>query len=158
TIKKVVFNFKGLEHRLEFVKKIGGVSYYNDSFSTNPQPTIAAIRSFKEPITLILGGSDKGLSYDKMARELVRRRNVVTVIIIGQISNLIEDSLKKANFKGKIINLGMTTMKKVVELASQNSSEGSVVLLSPATASFGMFIDYKDRGKQFKKYVTDLNL
>ncbi len=157
SIKKAVFDFKGLEHRLELVRKIKGVSFYNDSFSTNPQPTIAAIKSFNEPLTLILGGSDKGLNYNEMGMEIVKNGNVKNIILIGQIADIIRKSLQKARFSGKIFNLGMTTMKKVIKVSFNNTEKGSVVLLSPASASFGMFNDYKDRGDKFKKHVKILS-
>lgn len=156
SIKKTVFSFKGLEHRLEFVKKINDVSFYNDSFSTNPQPTIAAINSFSDPITLILGGSDKGLNYDEMAKEIVKNGQVNKIILIGQIANIIKKSLQKVKFTGIVFDLGMTSMKEVVALAYRESQRGSIVLLSPASASFGMFENYKDRGNQFKDNVKKL--
>ena len=104
----------------------------------------------------ILGGSDKGLNYDEMGEEIVKSGNVENVILIGQIALEIEEALDKANFKGSVTNLGMTTMKKIVELAYKESKPGWVVLLSPATASFGMFKDYKDRGNQFKEAAKKL--
>lgn len=152
-IKKTVFSFKGLEHRLELVGKVEGVAFYNDSFATNPQPTIAAINSFNEPITLILGGSDKGLNYDGMAKVLAKKKNLRTAILIGEIANKIKKSLYREDFKGKIIDLGKTTMRKVVKTALRSTPKGGVVLLSPASASFDMFKDYKDRGNQFKEVV-----
>ena len=155
-IKNVVFSFKGLEHRLELVGKIGGVSFYNDSFSTNSQPTIAAINSFNEPITLILGGSDKGLDYTEMAREITRKKNVERVVIIGQISLKIRNALKKAKYERDIIMLGKSNMKIVVRTSFKKASKGGIILLSPATASFGMFENYKDRGNQFKQAVKSL--
>jgi UDP-N-acetylmuramoyl-L-alanyl-D-glutamate--2,6-diaminopimelate ligase len=153
TIQKVISSFKGLEHRLELVRTIKGISFYNDSFSTNPQTTSAAVKSFTEPLTLILGGSDKGLSYDEVAEDIVKNGNVENIILIGQIANIIKNSLKKAKYKGNIFDLGMTTMKEVVDTAIKNSKPGFVVLLSPGTASFGMFHDYKDRGNQFKEVI-----
>ena len=74
TIKKVVFSFGGLEHRLELVASVGGVSFYNDSFATGPQPTIAAIRSFTEPITIILGGSEKFLDYTELGQVISKSK------------------------------------------------------------------------------------
>lgn len=157
-IRKTIYNFKGLEHRLELVRKVTGVSYYNDSFSTNPQPTMAAVESFSETITLILGGSDKGLNYDELGKYLGKKDNVKNIILIGQIADNIEKSLKKDKPKYKIYNLGMTTMSDIVKLSSKITQKGGVVLLSPATASFGMFKDYKDRGYQFKNEVNLIKL
>jgi UDP-N-acetylmuramoylalanine--D-glutamate ligase len=155
-IREAVFSFKGLEHRLELVKETKGIKFYNDSFSTNPQTTIAAIRSFGEPLTLILGGSDKGLNYDEMGREIVKQGNVKNVLLIGQISDIIEKSIKSAGYKGEIIRLGKTDMGGVVQEGMEITPGGGVVLLSPATASFDMFANYKERGKQFKEAVDKI--
>ena len=155
-ILKTVQGFKGLEHRLELVKEVGGVAFYNDSFATGPQPTIAAIKSFTEPETLILGGSDKGLSYNDLGKEITTNKQVKKVIIIGQVGPLIIRSLNKAGFRGSIINLKQKSMIKIVENAYRNTLAGGVVILSPAAASFDMFKDYKDRGNQFKKAVQNL--
>ena len=156
TIKQVVSNFKGLEHRLELVKEVDGISFYNDSFATGPQPTIAAIRSFTEPITLILGGSDKGLNYDELGKEIVANKQVKKIIIIGKVGPLIISGLNKAGFRGGVINLKTKDMTKIVENAFRNTPRGGIVLLSPAAASFDMFENYKDRGNQFKKAVYEL--
>lgn len=156
SIRKAVFEFKGLEHRLEFVSKVKGVSFYNDSFSTNPQPTIAAIDSFDESLILILGGSDKGLNYADMASFIKNSAKVKAVILIGQIADVIECELRRSGFEGKIVNLGMTKMETVIDEAMKIAKEGDVVLLSPASASFGMFVDYKDRGNQFRNIVKDI--
>ncbi len=155
-IKQVVSNFKGLEHRLELVREVGGVTFYNDSFATGPQPTIAAIKSFSEPETLILGGSDKGLSYDELGKEITVNKQVKKIIIIGQVGPMIIKSLNASGFRGSIINLKQKSMVKIVENAFRNTSGGGVVLLSPAAASFDMFENYKDRGNQFKKAVQNL--
>lgn len=153
----VVANFKGLEHRLELVDTINGVSFYNDSFATNPQPTLAAVESFDEPIHLILGGSDKGLSYDELAREISKRKNIKSIILIGHIADQIEDSLKRANCAAPFKNFGETKqIDEIVKWIFEQAQKGDVVLLSPASASFGMFTDYKDRGNKFKVAVQKL--
>lgn len=153
SIKQSIFSFKGLEHRLELVREINGIKYYNDSFSTNPQTTVAAVRSFSEPITLILGGSNKNLRYDDMGKEIVGMKNVKNIILIGNISEIIEKSLIKTKYQGNIFKLGMKNMKDIVRKSFDVTKNGGVVLLSPATASFDMFKDYKDRGLKFKKEV-----
>jgi len=155
-ILDTVRNFKGLEHRLELVKEVKSVTFYNDSFATGPQPTIAAIKSFTEQTTLILGGSDKGLNYDDLGKEITTNKQVKKVIIIGQVGPLIIKSLNKAGYRGSIINLKQRSMAKIVENALRNTPSGGVVLLSPAAASFDMFANYKDRGNQFKKAVQNL--
>ena len=155
-ILKTVKNFKGLEHRLELVKEINGVTFYNDSFATGPQPTIAAIKSFTEQETIILGGSEKGLDYEELGREITKARNIKTAIIIGDIGYKIIAALKKAKYRGAIVNLKKSSMQKIVKNAYRNTSLGGVVLLSPAAASFDMFANYKDRGNQFKEAVQKL--
>lgn len=156
SIRKVVFSFKGLEHRLELVGEINSVSFYNDSFSTNPQTTIAAIKSFKEDLTLILGGSDKGLNYDKLGKVIANAQNIKNVILIGEISPIIQKSIQKAKYKGNLILLNQSVMSKIVNKAIEVTPVNGVVLLSPAAASFDMFKDYKDRGNQFKEVVRSL--
>jgi UDP-N-acetylmuramoylalanine--D-glutamate ligase len=158
SIKKVVFSFKGLEHRLELVREVGGIKFYNDSFSTNPQTTMAAVASFEEPITLILGGSDKGLSYDELSQEIVKVGRVRNVILMGKISDIIFESLLKAGYRGKVIETGVSGMREIVKTSVKVTPKGGVVLLSPATASFDMFSDYKDRGNSFKREVMLLKI
>lgn len=163
-IKKTVFAFKGLEHRLEFVREVNGVKYYNDSFSTTPETAIAAIRAFKKPIILIAGGSEKGLDYAELGKEIVKS-SVKTLILIGQIANKIEKAVIKSlksnppaggqSLKLKIIK-NLETMKEIVKKANQEAKAGDVVILSPASASFDMFKNYKDRGKQFKNEVAKI--
>ena len=151
---KAICKFEGLEHRLETVAEIDNVLFINDSFATNPEPTLAAIRSFSKPIILILGGSSKGADFTKMAEE-ISNSNVRGVILIGDEAKKIEEDLKKVNFKGEI-KTGLTKMQEIVAAAKKIAQEGDVVILSPACASFGLFKDYKDRGKQFKEEVIKL--
>jgi len=146
-------SFKSLEHRLEYIGSIEGIDYYNDSFATNPLPTLAALHSFKEPITVILGGYDKGLDYDILGKGISKIDNINNIILIGQVENKIFNSLKRYKFKGKVIKMGSPIMTKIVEKAREISKQGGVVLLSPAAASFDMFSNYKERGKEFKKEV-----
>lgn len=148
--------FKGLEHRLELVETVEGVTFYNDSFATGPQPTIAAIRSFSEPTTIILGGSEKGLDFSELGRVVAKSANVKNVILIGLIGLKIGNAIKKAGYRGKIINMGSPRMSEIVSKALEITPKDGVVLLSPAAASFDMFKNYKDRGNQFKEAVRNL--
>ncbi|EKD56792.1 MAG: UDP-N-acetylmuramoyl-L-alanyl-D-glutamate synthetase [uncultured bacterium] len=154
SIKDEVIKFKGLEHRLEFVKEIGGAKYYNDSFSTTPETAIAAIKSFSELIILIVGGSDKGANYTQLINEITRS-TVKTLIAIGVTGSIIVKKLKTKNQKLQIID-DCKNMKEIVGCASKEAKPGDVILLSPASASFDMFANYKDRGEQFKSAVADL--
>jgi UDP-N-acetylmuramoylalanine--D-glutamate ligase len=156
-IKSTVFSFKGLEHRLELVDTVKGITFYNDSFATGPQPTIAAIHSFKAPITIILGGSDKGLDYTEMGEEIENVGNVKNTILIGDMAERIKEALIKAKYQGNIIDLGKPKMDFIVKKAFELTKPGGVVVLSPAAASFDMFKDYKDRGNQFKLAVRALS-
>lgn len=156
-IRKTVVTFKGLEHRLELAGEVKKRKFYNDSFSTNPQTTTAAIRAFEEPLTLILGGSDKGLDYDEMGKEIAKSKNVLHVVLIGEIAGLIKKSIDKAKYKGSVVELGSPSMETLVKKSFGITPAGGIVLLSPATASFDMFADYKDRGEQFKVAVKNLS-
>lgn len=153
-IVEAVKDFQGLEHRLEFVCTTGGVSYYNDSFSTVPETTIAAIESFEEPKVLILGGSEKMSDFTEMGKKIATF-NVIGVVVIGQMTKRITASLYKASYKGKIIT-GCTNMHEIVDKASSIAIPGSVVILSPSCASFDMFNNYKERGALFKHEVLSL--
>jgi UDP-N-acetylmuramoylalanine--D-glutamate ligase len=155
-VMKTVFSFKGLEHRLELVGNSRGINYYNDSFSTNPQTTIAAVDSFNEPITLILGGYDKGLNFDEMIKHLCTKKNLPNIILIGNVENKLYGLLIKNAFTGKIYRMAESEMVKIVRKSKKITHTGGVVLLSPACASFDMFKDYKDRGDQFKRAVGHL--
>lgn len=155
-IEKTVKKFKGLEHRLEFVREIKGIKFYNDSFATGPQPTIAAIKSFTEDETLILGGSDKELDYKELGNVINKSKNIKNIILIGDTALKIKNSLKIVNCKFKIAELGKKFMSEIVKVAYKMTQSGGVVLLSPASASFDMFLDYKDRGNQFKEAVKAL--
>jgi UDP-N-acetylmuramoylalanine--D-glutamate ligase len=149
-------SFKGLEHRLELVKEVGGVTFYNDSFATGPQPVIAAINSFTEPETLILGGSDKGLNYQELGEVINKSGNIKNVILIGETGPMIGKYLD-SNLQFTIYNLQKTNMEEIIKKAFEVTPKGGVVILSPAAASFDMFKDYKDRGNQFKKAVESLH-
>lgn len=151
-ILKTVSGFRGLEHRLEFVREFKGVKFYNDSFATGPQPTIAAIKSFTENETLILGGSDKGLEYKELGKRIEESENVKNIILIGEIGEKIGKNIENKN----VISLGKTSMKAILESVMKVAKKGEVVILSPAAASFDMFENYKDRGNQFKKAVLSL--
>ncbi len=153
-IQQAVRAFKGLEHRLEFVRTVHEVSYYNDSFSTVPETTIAAVEAFEEPKVLILGGSEKKSDFTVMG-EYIAKSNVRGVVVIGDMTTRIEEALRAAHFKGKIVT-GCTNMQEIVIQATKLSKPGSVVVLTPGCASFGMFVNYKDRGKQFKHEVLAL--
>jgi UDP-N-acetylmuramoylalanine--D-glutamate ligase len=148
-IRQAVKNFKAVEHRLEFVAQVGGVSYYNDSKATNVDATIKALESFPANIHLILGGKDKGSDYTVL-NELLRER-VKRVYTIGAAAEKIESQIKGAV---EIEHSG--TLENAVRVASGAAVEGDVVVLAPACASFDQFQSYEHRGRVFKEIVRTL--
>ncbi len=149
-IEAVLSRFEGLEHRLEFVREIEGVRFYNDSKGTNVGSVVKSLQSFSEPIVLIAGGKDKKGDLTPL-RELIRSR-VKQLILIGEAKERMGREL------GRLTDTAMAkNMKEAVTLAYQSAKKGEVVLLSPACSSFDMFKDYKERGKVFKEAVFRLN-
>lgn len=154
-LKKVISSFSGLEHRIEFVREFKGVKYYNDSFATTPETSIACMEAFgNTPKVMILGGSDKGIPFDDLVKKVVGS-NVRYAVIIGDTAGVIATKLQKDNFNNFV--LGKTTMDEIVATASDIAEPGDVVLLSTGCASFGLFKDYKDRGLKFKQVVNNLS-
>jgi UDP-N-acetylmuramoylalanine--D-glutamate ligase len=150
-IRRVVKSFKGLEHRLEEVGKVKGVAFVNDSFATTPETTMAAIKAFKEPIILIVGGSSKNSDFSPLVETINTASNIKLIIQIGaEGPRIVKD------VRGVKVIRGEGGMDKIVNLAYNHAMSGDVVLLSPACASFDMFKDYKDRGRQFKEAVRRL--
>ncbi len=147
--------FHGLEHRLELVREVRGVRYYNDSFATNPASTIAAIRAFDAPKILILGGSPKGTDFSELATVIVES-NIRAIVGIGEEWLRIKAALEDAGARGIIYLEGCTTAPEMVAAAARVAEHGDVVLMSPACASFGLFNNYKERGYLFKDAVLHL--
>jgi len=154
-IKKAIKEFKGLEHRLEFVRDLSGVKFYNDTFSSTPETTIAAISAFEEPIVLIVGGSEKGSDFKELGTKIATAK-IKALLAVGKEGPRIVESAKSAGFQGKIYDSGLSDMEKIVGRANEISETGDVVLLSPAAASFDMFKNYKQRGELFKKFASRL--
>lgn len=144
--------FEGLDHRLKLIAEKAGVKYYDDSIATTPGSAIAALRAFAQPKVIILGGSDKGVDY----RELVEvcGQTQTQVIAIGQTGAKIAELCRQDGVE--VVELGQTTMSEVVAVAQEKAKPGSVVILSPASASFDMFKNYADRGDQFIEAVSAL--
>ena len=154
---KAVREFKPVEHRLEFVKEINDVKWYNDSVSSSPTRTIAGLKSFDEDIVLIAGGYDKNLDYTPIAKTIIE--NVKTLILLGQTSGKIFDCVKEELEKQeKELPIYMCeTLEETVKLAHKVAKKGQVVLFSPASASFDLFKNFADRGRQFKDLVNKIN-
>ena len=148
-IRNAFSSFKGVEHRIEFVRELDGVEYYNDSKATNVDSVWYALGSFDKPIYLILGGKDKGNNYDQI-KKLVEK-NVKKIYAIGSSANKVYEY-----FNGVVSTEYKQTMESCVESARKEAEMGTVVLLSPACASFDMFDNYEHRGKVFKEAVNRL--
>jgi UDP-N-acetylmuramoylalanine--D-glutamate ligase len=144
-----VRSFAGVEHRLEFVAEIGGVRYYNDSKATNVDATIKALDAFSGRILIVLGGKDKGSDYTALQKSL--REKAILALLIGAASEKIEKQIA-----GSVAIERAGTIQRAVEIASQASRPGDVVLLAPACASFDQFDNYEHRGRVFKDLVHQL--
>ncbi len=155
SIASAIRQFKGLPHRLELVKEVKGVRYYDDSFSTTPETAIAAIEAFENPEILILGGSHKNSDFTELGKVISERQNIKAIIGIGVEWERVKMHLQMANSKWQIVE-NCKSMEEVVQKAAEIAEPGDVVLLSPACASFGMFRDYKERGEKFKQEVLTL--
>ena len=149
-------NFKGVAHRIEFVKEINRVKWYNDSASSTPTRTISGINSFHEDIVLIAGGSDKNLDYTPLAKPIID--NVKVLILMGETSEKIFNCVKNEEEKSKkqIKIFTCSSLNQAVILAKRKSKQVQVVLFSPASASFDMFKNMYDRGNQFKAIVQKM--
>lgn len=153
---KVIKNFNGVEHRLEFVREINGVKWYNDSVSSSPTRTIAGVYSYSEDIVLIAGGYDKNLDYTVIAKPILDK--VTKLILIGDTKEKIYNAVITLNkeINKKIDIYKVNTLPEVVDIAKKVATKDEVVLFSPASASFDMFKNFADRGNQFKKLVNEI--
>lgn len=152
---EAIKNFNGVEHRLELIKDVDGVKWYNDSVSSSPTRTIAGLYSYDENIILIAGGYDKNLDYTPIAKPIVDK--VGTLILIGQTSEKIYNAVKdELNNQHKNIDIFLCDdLEQTVLLSKKYSKEGDIVLFSPASASFDMFKNFADRGEKFKELVKN---
>ncbi len=151
-INKVAREFGGVPHRIELIKTIDGVRYYNSSIDSSPNRTINTLNVFSEPVVLIAGGKDKGIPYDEIGEPIVK--HVKTLILIGATASLINEAVQKT---GKTVpTFFVNTYEEAVFLAKENAIKGDVVLLSSASTSFDMFNNFEERGNLFKELVEKL--
>lgn len=157
SIIKTARNFNGVNHRIEFVREIDGVSYYNDSIASTPTRTINGTLSlFDKKIILIAGGYDKKIPFDSLAKKILERVSVL--ILMGNTAPKIKSEVLKLT-KNNDYHLKIATvadMQEAVNVARMNSVNGDIVVLSPACASFDLYKDFEERGDHFKKLVNDL--
>ncbi|MDU6782850.1 UDP-N-acetylmuramoyl-L-alanine--D-glutamate ligase [uncultured Peptoniphilus sp.] len=150
TIKRSISSFTGVEHRIEFVRELNGVKYYNDSKGTNPDSTEVAIAAMDGNVILIAGGYDKNSNFDNLIEK--SKDKLKTVILLGETADKISNSCKKSKVEFYIVK----DLNKAVELAKKLSLKGEDVLLSPACASWDMYSNYEARGRHFKDLVREL--
>ena len=161
--KEVIVNvaktFGGVEHRIELVRTLDGVKYYNSSIDSSPNRTINTLRVFPNKVIMIAGGKDKGIPYDEIGPALAE--HVKVLILIGATSDKIQEALDAEINKtgnGKDIEvIRATSYEDAVNAARSKAHNGDVVLLSPASTSFDMFRNFEERGNLFKKIVNELN-
>ena len=150
-IRRVVKEFKAVEHRIEFVLERAGVKYYNDSKGTNPDAAIQAIRAMPGPTVLIAGGYDKHSEYDEWIGEFGDK--VKYLVLIGQTRDKIAECARAHGFNDIMY---AEDMEEAVHVCAAYADAGDSVLLSPACASWGMFANYEQRGNIFKECVRNL--
>ena len=152
-MRAALVGFTGVEHRLELVGDRRGARWYNDSIATAPERVIAALRSFDEPIVLLLGGRDKQLPWDELA-ELVRTR-VKAVVLFGEAGPLIEAALEKAGVPSERRSR-WPSLAQAMPAAAALAAPGDVVLLSPGGTGFDEFRDFVERGEKFRQWVGEM--
>lgn len=155
-IVKSLKNFNGVEHRIEYITNKNGVAYYNDSISTTPGKAIAALTAFDEKIILIAGGYNKNLDYSKIGGYIIK--SCKKVILLGETKKKIYKSIvgNKNYNKDHIEIIMVNSLDEAVYIANIKSEKGDIVVMSPASASFDMFNNYKERGNMFKALVNKL--
>ena len=152
-IRHTLKTFRGVEHRIERVRELDGITYINDSKGTNVDSTIKAVQTMTEPTVIILGGYDKHTSFDPLAKEISASTSIRKAVLIGETAPLIKNALQREGFRETEF---AETMGQAVEQARRAAGQGWNVLLSPACASFDMFRDYEERGRVFKEIVNSL--
>ena len=153
-ILTVAKEFGGVEHRIEFVRELNGVRYYNDSIASSPTRTIAGLKAFDQKLILIAGGYDKHIPYDVLGEPICQY--VKTLILTGATAPKIRQAVCETDSAEKPVLYDAVDLQAAVQQAQQLASAGDVVILSPASASFDCFKNFMERGNLFKKFVHDL--
>ena len=156
-IKQAVTSFSGLEHRLEFVREVDGINYYNDSFASQPKATEAAVLAIHAPKVLIIGGFDRGLDLNELGNFMKAHENEIrSIILIGASAGRLTEALNSVGLDNFINGSQLNSMNEIVTKARDLAEPGDAVILSPGFASFDMFKDFVERGVQFKNEVNNL--
>ena len=153
-VKKVAKEFGGVEHRIELVRILDGVKYYNSSIDSSPNRSLNTLKVFGDNVVMIAGGKDKGIPYDEIGPSVTE--HVKTLILIGKTADKIEAAVKAADTENKVKIIHVSSYIEAVNTARENAKSGDVVLLSPASTSFDMFNNFEERGNLFKKLVNEL--
>jgi len=156
TVEKVAKEFGGVEHRIEFVREKNGVKWYNDSIATNPTRTIAGLRAFDRKMIIIAGGYDKKIPFEPLAPEINAR--VKLLILTGATADKIETAVKSdAGYDERTLKIiRAADLEEAVKIADENAGAGDIVSLSPACASFDKYRNFEERGRHFKRLVSEL--
>jgi|AntRauTorckE6833_2_1112554.scaffolds.fasta_scaffold00046_9 UDP-N-acetylmuramoylalanine--D-glutamate ligase len=156
-IREATRNTTALPFRIEERRTVNGVTYYNDSFATNPDATIAAIKAVDQPKVLLLGGYDRGLDFTELASCIASKtHHVKHVVLYGATKQRLADALTQAHYSAITVLDAVENMSKVIETANSVVSQGDAVVLSPASASFDMFKNFEVRGQAFNQAVESL--
>lgn len=156
TMKKVATTFPGVEHRIEFVREIDGVRYYNSSIASSPSRTLADIKVFGKPVILIAGGYDKKIPFEPLAEE--GYPYIKKLVLLGLTKEKIRDAFQKV-IEREAVNVPIImadTFEDAISKSRENSENGDVVILAPACASFDMFVNFEVRGNKFKEIVNNM--
>lgn len=152
---RVAGTFGGVAHRIELVRTLRGVRYYNDSIASSPTRTIAGLRSFKEKVILIAGGKDKGVAFDELGPEIIK--HVKTLVLTGLTAGKIRAAVENApGYSGSPVIIEEPDFTKAVLAAHRSAADGDVVLLSPACTSFDRFKNFEERGNAYKEIIRGL--
>ncbi len=154
-VRTVAREFGGVEHRIELVRTLNGVRYYNDSIASSPTRTIAGLRSFSEKVILIAGGYDKHIPYEALGPEVVA--HVKKLVLVGATASKIEASVRQAEGfdESQLPIYILTDFEEAVKKARDLAQEGDIVIMSPASASFDLFKNFMERGNRFKEIVRN---
>jgi UDP-N-acetylmuramoylalanine--D-glutamate ligase len=150
-IRKGVAEFQAVEHRIEYVREVNGVKYYNDSKGTNPDAAIKAVEAMISPTIVIGGGYDKESSYEEWIDSFGDK--VKCLVLLGATADKIEAAAREGGFQNIV---RVSSLEEAVKESAKRAEAGDAVLLSPACASWDMFQSYEERGTRFKEYVNQL--
>lgn len=156
TIRTVAKEFGGVEHRIELVRELDGVKYYNDSIASSPSRTLAGLKALKQPLILIAGGYDKKIPFDVMGDALAKQAK--KLILMGKTATKIEKAVIDSEYydSRKMEIIHVSGMEEAVKVSREKATNGDIVLMSPACASFDMYKNFAERGEHFKSLVNAL--